>query len=260
MNDNERKLGISGGPKERRDLAIPSEIQIEKDTANSEILVGSSSDGATEKRDAAALLLSVAAIASKEIRVDGLVWDDEDNHPTLVRPKARFALMTPFEKTTKCPKLTPRFAFAKHAAYDSDQDDDMEDLTLPPADDRFAWSRVRAVSMDSEGNRGSPEHSSHRKTTGNIVSPEHSPISRRPSASRKKGLRKKRKRSYSVESVDSSRPTKRVLPNDKHNGRTMQLILRKKFSWKNYPEVWWCEGLVCCIGVTIWLFGTIVLT
>lgn len=239
MNSKEIKFGIGGEKKERRDSAIPKEIEVRTEApSDPEILVRAPSDSVTERRDAAVLLLSVAAIASKEIRIGGLPWDD-DEQPTLVRPKARFPRMSAFQKSRHRAKLTPRFAVAKHMANDSDEEDEMEYLELPPTDERFAWSRARAVSMDSEGNRGSPD--SHRKTpfgSGNIVSPEHSPVSRRPPGSRKKGLRpKKRKRSYSVESV-GSRPAKKALPNDKlAKGRPMTLIMRKKFSWKNYPEV-----------------------
>lgn len=246
MNDNRKKLRFDDGAKERLDPAIPTKIQVRKDVSNDAVL--EQSENASEKRDAAALLLAVAAIASKEIRVDGLVWDDDDEH-SLVRPKATFAKMSVLDDETWEPSnLAPRFAFANSLGNDSDQYDDMEDLTLPPTDDRFAWSRVRAVSMDSEGIRASPD-SHHRKAISNIVSPESSPVVRRTPAPRKRGLRrKKRKRSYSADSSGSSPAGKKTLPNDKHKGRVMTKILRKKFSWKNYPEVSYCTQK-SCIGL-----------
>jgi hypothetical protein len=227
MSDNIKiELKDSFGSKERHDSTVPMEIQVPQNTADHEVFVRT--DGATEKRNAAALLLSVAEIASKEIRVCGFVWDD-DEEPTLVRPKAIFPKM--ISKWDRS-KLTPRFA----VDYDSDRFDDMEDLELPPTNDLFAWSRARAVSMDSEGFRASPD--SHRKSTSNIVSPESSPISRCLKVPRKRGLRPiKHKRNYSVDTSDSSHAEKRALPNVKHGGRAMKKILRKKFSWKNYPEL-----------------------
>jgi len=227
MNDNNMDMpNALGCSKERRSPSLPMEIEVRKNTTDHAVL--ERTDSPTEKRDAAALLLSVAAIASKEIRVDGLVWDD-DEELTLVRPKVVFQ-----KRSSKWDrsKLTTRFALSNL----SDEDDDMEDLTLPPTDERFAWSRVRAVSMDSEGIRSSPDTS--RKGIANIVSPESSPISRRPQVSRKRGLRPvKRKRNYSVDSSDSHVEKRTLIHNGKHGGRVMQKILRKKFSWKNYPEL-----------------------
>lgn len=224
-------MSIDVGEKERRDLPVPMEIEvIQKSNPDSEIFART--EGATERRDAAALLLAVAAIASKEIRVDGLAWDDDMEEPTLVHPKAN---LPPRFSTTKWRRstLTPRFA--DHITNFESDDDDMEDFTLPPVDDRFAWNRIRAVSMDSEGIRGSPVSS--RKGISNIVSPESSPVATKRTPRKRRTT--KRKRSYSVESVESG-PEKRTLPNDRHRDKAMKVILRKKFSWKNYPEV-------CCL-------------
>ena len=129
-----------------------------------QVFVGN--EGPTEKQDAASLLLSVAAIASKEIRVDGLAWNDEEQ-PSLVRPKA------PFGNSEQEADLALRFV-------DHPRDDDMEDLKLPPTDDRFSWSRIRAVSMDTPKMMALVHlQILIERDSLNIISPESSPVSRR---------------------------------------------------------------------------------
>ena len=223
-DDNRNGLNGGGATKQQRDPAVPMEIQFRKELdSDSENEVFARS--ATENQGAE-LLLAVADIVSKEIRVDGLVWDD-DEEPNKKVPKLP-SMNTRESKSA----LTPRFDLS-HESFD--EDDDMDYLELPPTDDCFSWTRIRAVSMDTpedEGYRESPD--SYRKGIGNIISPESSPVSRRIPA-RKRGLRPtKRHRSESMDSVSSG---KRALPNSKHRGKGMKVILRKKFSWKNYPEV-----------------------
>jgi hypothetical protein len=180
----------------------------------------------TEHRDAA-LFLSVVAIATKEIHIDGLVWDDDE--PFMGRAEALSPSIPSIHASGTTSVLTPRFL---------ERDSDMEDLTLPPADERFAWSRIRAVSIDSpedENTRSSREL--YRKGTLNIISPHNSPVSRRMPL-RKPGLRVTKRRSLSTDSSNSKNIDKRTLPT--HNMVKTQgskTILRKKFSWKNYPEV-----------------------
>eukprot|EP00544_Gedaniella_sp_CCMP2646_P006571 CAMPEP_0202491574 /NCGR_PEP_ID=MMETSP1361-20130828/8589_1 /ASSEMBLY_ACC=CAM_ASM_000849 /TAXON_ID=210615 /ORGANISM="Staurosira complex sp., Strain CCMP2646" /LENGTH=327 /DNA_ID=CAMNT_0049121645 /DNA_START=54 /DNA_END=1037 /DNA_ORIENTATION=+ len=217
MNSNNSQLENGRGSKEWRDLSVPMEIEVRKDSAE-QVFVGT--EGPTEKRDAASLLLSVAAIASKEISVDGLAWNDEEQ-PSLVRPKATFA-NTEREGRLMALRLV-----------DHPSDDEMEDLTLPPTDDRFAWNRIRAVSMDSEGlhNASSP---TNRGSSFNLVTPESSPVTRQRTPRKRAGLRAKRKRAYSMDSADL---VEKRLPTEEIGGRTMTKILRKKFSWKNYPEL-----------------------
>lgn len=261
MSDNiQDELKGRLGLKERRELTVPTEIHVPKNTTDHEVFTRM--DGATEKHNAASLLLSVADIASKEIRVGGFVWDDVEQ-PTLVRPKATILRMSSSKWDRS--RLTPRFALD----YESDHDDDMEDLELPPTNDLFAWSRARAVSMDSEGFRASPDSQHRKSSASNIVSPESSPVSRRPQVSRKQGLRQiKRKRNYSIDSSsDSSHGEKRTLSNAKYGGRVMKKILRKKFSWKNYPDVslppyqyiFCCHSVLCSTLLTFVLFLLILL-
>ena len=228
MNVNNSQLMNSSGLKEWRDPSVPMEIEVRKDSAEH---VFTRTEGPTEKRDAATLLLSVSAIASKEISVNGLVWDDEEQ-PSLVRPKATFA------NTASNTNRERRLMALR--LVDHPSDDEMEDLTLPPTDDRFAWNRIRAVSMDSEGLRNASPPS--KGSSFNLVSPESSPVTRHRTPRKRGGLRAKRKRTYSLDSADL---VEKRLPTEEIGGRTMTKILRKKFSWKNYPEV--CIVLGFCI-------------
>lgn len=195
---------------------LESAVKVETDSGkakveNDENEIFENSENMTEHRDAA-LFLSVMAIATKEIHIDGFIWDNDE----------------PFASRATS-LLTPRFL---------EHDSDMEDLTLPPTDERFAWSRIRAVSMDSpEGENTRSSGQLHRTGTLNIISPESSPRSRRMPL-RKPGLRVTKRRSFSTDSSDSNNIDKRPLPtHNKVKTQGLKTILRKKFSWKNYPEV-----------------------
>lgn len=198
-----------------------------------------------EHRDAA-LLLAVAAIATKEIHVDGVIWD-EDKPPVSLR-KFFPGILSIAESNTKAPSmphLTPRLT--DHGGHDSSEE--MEELELPPVDDRFVWNRARAVSLDApddEHMRESPEF--FQKGERCIVTPESSPVSRRM-ALRKPGLRPAiKRRSGFVGSVarSSSSEKRTLLPRGKAKRPGMKTILRKKFSWKNYPEVSWRDTKCAC--------------
>lgn len=198
-----------------------------------------------EHRDAA-LLLAVAAIATKEIHIDGVIWDD-DKPPVSLR-KFFPDIPSIAKSNTKAPSrphLTPRFT--DHRGHDSSEE--MDELELPPVDDRFVWNRARAVSLDApddEHMRDSPEL--FLKGDRGIVTPESSPVSRRMPL-RKPGLRPViKRRSDFVGSVGGiSHSEKRtLLPRGKAKRLGMKTILRKKFSWKNYPEVSWLDTECVC--------------
>jgi hypothetical protein len=208
---------------------VPMETDSDKaNDKNDENKIFENSENMTEHRDAA-LFLSVVAIATKEIHIDGLVWDDDE--PFMGRAKALPPSIPSIHASVATSPLTPRFL---------EHDSDMEDLTLPPTDERFAWSRIRAVSMDSpEDENTRSSRGIHRKGTLNIISPESSPVSRRMPM-RKPGLRVTKRRSYSTDSSDSNNTEKRPLTtHNKVKTQGLKTILRKKFSWKNYPEVRW---------------------
>lgn len=202
--------------------AVPMESDSDKaKVRNDGSKIFEGSENMPEHRDAV-LFLSVVAIATKEIHIDGFVWDDDE--PFMGKASS----IPSIHATGASPLLTSR----------SLDDSDMEDLVLPPTDERFAWSRIRAVSIDSpedENTRSSRQL--HRKGTLNIISPESSPRSRRVPL-RKPGLRGTRHRSYSTDSSDSNNVDQRPFPtHSKVKTQGLKTILRKKFSWKNYPEV-----------------------
>lgn len=188
----------------------------------------------TEHRDAA-LLLSVAAIATKEIHIDGASWSADDgvkrmgslSIPTIMNLAKKEA------RKNSSLQLSPRLS-----SLVSVSEMDYQNEGLSPSTTLLdGWNRVRSVSVDEERS-GSPIHSSGAA----IVSPLSSPISnQRPL--RKPMLRpwSSRKRELSASSTfsagggaDSKRP---LHPNGVRHGRAVKTILRKKFSWKNYPEV-----------------------
>lgn len=215
-----------------KQLDVAALMDFESDKANyakDENEIFEKSVELSEHRDAA-LLLAVAAIATKEIHIDGLVWDDDE--PFMGRSMSFAAIPSVHVSDggrTTSPPLTP---------WSLEHGSDMEDLTLPPTADRFAWSLIRSVSIDSpedENTRSSREL--HRKGTLNIISPESSPVSSRMPI-RKPGLRVFTKhRSYSTDSSDSSSEKRPLQTQNKAKSHGMKTILRKKFSWKNYPEV-----------------------
>jgi hypothetical protein len=214
-----------------KQLDVAALMDFESDKANyakGENEIFEKSENLSEHRDAA-LLLAVAAIATKEMVIDGLIWDDDD--PFMGRRVSFPAI--PSIRVSHGARTT-----APLSPWSLEDGSDMEDLTLPPTDDRFAWSRIRAVSIDSpedENTRSSREL--HRKGTLNIISPESSPVSRRMPI-RKPGLRAfTKRRSYSSDSSDSSSEKRPLQTQSKAKNHGMQTILRKKFSWKNYPEV-----------------------
>ena len=214
-----------------KQLGVAALMDFESDKANyakDEIEIFEKNENLSEHRDAA-LLLAVAAIATKEIHIDGLVWDDDE---PFMGSSMSFASNPSIHWADGARTTSPLTPFSlEHGS-------DMEDLTLPPTDDRFAWSRIRSVSIDSpedENTRSSREH--HRKGTLNIISPDSSPVSRRMPI-RKPGLRVfTKRRTYSSDSSDSSCEKRPFQTQNKAKNHAVKTILRKKFSWKNYPEV-----------------------
>ena len=234
-----------------KQLDVAALMDFESDKANyakDENEIFEKSVELSEHRDAA-LLLAVAAIATKEIHIDGLVWDDDE--PFMGRSMSFAAIPSVHVSDggrTTSPPLTP---------WSLEHGSDMEDLTLPPTADRLAWSLIRSVSIDSpedENTRSSREL--HRKGTLNIISPESSPVSSRMPI-RKPGLRVFTKhRSYSTDSSDSSSEKRPLQTQNKAKNHGMKTILRKKFSWKNYPEV----SVRLVVSILSSLFGGQLLT
>jgi hypothetical protein len=205
----------------------------------------------TSVRDQAVLLLSIADIAKTEINNDGLsaLWEDDEGIPKF--PKLAELDVTDYKW------LTPRTETLKDLIAGAERSS-----TNP-----YPSSRARSVSIEY-----SPEHqfSCFERTasplllgppevsSANLVSPGISPLSNRRLPLRKQSLRLSHKAkkehllasSSSMSSDEEEGPTQTVSLADTSNnsrskplqpatakGVTVKKILRKKFSWKNYPEV-----------------------
>jgi hypothetical protein len=162
----------------------------------------------------ATLLLSVADIVSKEIDSEGIDWEDDMLDPpplSLVETENLYSRSVPHTSDAE-PESRPRNSF-------------------------HFLSRIRAVSLDlcdEVPSRGcSPQLDCSTKSGVAIVSPLNSPISRR-------NPRRTSKIKAFMLNKRSEMPTRKSVEAKGTLTGPVKTILRKKFSWKNYPEV-------CCM-------------
>jgi|UPI000581A2A7 hypothetical protein len=217
-------------------------------------------------RDSAALLLSIADIAKSEIHSDGFscLWDDGDK-PNGLLPSFPTLLSYPSRQSNtnenKHLTLTPRAeSLQDYLSLVSSSTSQLSSDEVPPI------SRVRSVSMDAH------DWKDHDRTTSPVVSPASktilptlvSPLSvQRRLPFRKQSLRLSSKAKKDCLSDDSDASTqshasspkcravsfasdapsatpssrKKALQGPTPKGVPMKKIFRKKFSWKNYPEL-----------------------
>jgi hypothetical protein len=116
-------------------------------------------------------------------------------------------------------------------------------------DDQFTWSRVRTVSIDSPLSQALPKHPeaiSMSLGIPAIVTPMSTPIARgRPVRKASQRLSQKARRDHlhlKLPKMPQLQPTtdvkehkKKALQTSVAKGLPIKKILRKKFSWKNYP-------------------------
>jgi hypothetical protein len=171
----------------------------------------------------AALLLKVAGIVSKEIDSEGIDWEDD-----LRSAPPPLSLVETENIYLKSVALTK----------DSDTAD-----SARPRPSFLSLSRIRLVSIDLS----EPEETSSREGSPDlgfslgapIVSPLNSPVISRRTPRRKSGIK------ALMLNKHSEMPTKKMVEaKGTLNGHTLKTILRKKFSWKNYPEVSFKEFLL----------------
>jgi len=186
----------------------------------------------SRERQGAALLLSVAAIVAKEIGSDGVNWDDDEQSAFPVLP----SMDSPADFVAS--RLRLRCSQTSEPSPMSTDEDEEQD-------DRYEWQRVRSVSIDvgdETPEEGEPEEI---PSSAPIVSPLSSPVTRRQPL-RKSTLRamnRNKQRSCrstpaTTTSATSPSNSKRALqPQGILKVSNVKTILRKKFSWKNYPEV-----------------------
>lgn len=163
----------------------------------------------------AALLLSVADIVSKEITADGVDWGDD----IYIDP----------------PPLTLVNTENIHLRNSQDKN---ADVGFRPRPTLSALSRIRSVSVDLSDDSSSQDSPpvlglTISKSSANVISPYNSPISRRTP---------RRKNPTHIKPFTLNKPCemptkKAVQAKGALNGKSVKTILRKKFSWKNYPEV-----------------------
>mmetsp|Transcript_29905 Transcript_29905/g.45875 ORF Transcript_29905/g.45875 Transcript_29905/m.45875 type:complete len:343 (+) Transcript_29905:167-1195(+) len=192
----------------------------------------------TDRMDAA-LLLSVAAIATKEIHIDCTPLRAE-NSP---KPVELSIPCLPKEGDTPIHSLSPRLSSLVSVSemdYENEGLNHLDHMSGPKG-----WNRIRTVSIDSpeEHSRNSPDLFLHENSKSlPIVSPVNSPVSnrmplRKPTL-RALGSHKGKEESSSPASSSSGGIPKRPLkPQGTIHRHALKTILRKKFSWKNYPEL-----------------------
>jgi hypothetical protein len=182
--------------------------------------------------EAVFLLLSMSKIVKQEIQDDASLFDSDDDSSKASRNST---MDVSHEEHLNL--LTPRIH-----------------TRSPTSDDeRFTWNRVRTVSIDSppqvfSGMIAPPPKAGANNMTHlglpNIVSPMNSPAVRgRPL--RKTSLRLCQKKRKQLKLPKITQPTttvsdakelkKKALQSSAARGTTLKKILRKKFSWKNYP-------------------------
>ena len=177
---------------------------------------------ASSENEAARLLLSMSNIVSKELMSNADIFDDDDDSSKDSRSttSSNENLLTP---SAACQSPT-------HAE-----------------DDRFTWNRVRTVSIDSPVNQGLSKQSEVTiMNLGNpaIVSPMSTPVGkyrpiRKPSLRLSQKARKEHLKLPKIPQLPTAtyvkEHKKKSLQSSVAKGTPIKKILRKKFSWKNYP-------------------------
>lgn len=179
--------------------------------SEAELRIPKTSFKLSTENEAANLLLSMSNIVSEEIKTNAFVFDDED-----------FDSGRSTSSTSSHDEifLTPRTSLTK------DYDDNL-----------FVWNRVRTVSVDS------PNASRDLA----VVSPTNTPKVRSPKVRKQKRQTPKAKRGLArmpnlpklsqteIKGEEKSKGLEAAIRASIAKGKTMKKILRKKFSWKNYP-------------------------
>jgi hypothetical protein len=165
----------------------------------------------------ATLLLSVADIVSKEIDAEGIDWEDDISDP---------------------PPLSlgdTENIYSRIVANSPDAEAESRTRTSITAMD--VLSRARSVSLDMCDDDSSQERSHKRgcsaassKSGAAVISPIHSPVTRR-------NPRRTSKIKALLLNTRSEMPTRKYVEAKGTRTGPVKTILRKKFSWKNYPEV-----------------------
>ena len=173
----------------------------------------------------AALLLSVAALVTKEIDKDGINWEDDiENFPVLPSMDSDSDTEQTREPTSGSTAVSTRYN-TKEPLLSSSV------LSL--------WNRIRTVSIDVSEDLATytGEKKKKKKAASDaVVLPNATSVERRFPV-RKAAMSHKQK--SSPLKLNTPRSHKRTLlpPKSAPACQSLKTILRKKFSWKNFPEV-----------------------
>ena len=194
-------------------------------------MTGSDEEHASDKnsvRDEAALLLSIADIAKSELRFVDMadLWKDPE----------RDGLLPPKFPTLSSSNVSPKRLPQHRTAL-------VDLISSPPDTDLYPSNRVRAVSIDALNEDA-------RARTPSPVSPLTATPLVTPIQTPRLTLRKPRRASTRAkqtfhEEIEISSPRAVSFANQKNRplqgacpiGTAIKKISRRKFSWKNYPEV-----------------------
>eukprot|EP00543_Licmophora_paradoxa_P008464 CAMPEP_0202445492 /NCGR_PEP_ID=MMETSP1360-20130828/4309_1 /ASSEMBLY_ACC=CAM_ASM_000848 /TAXON_ID=515479 /ORGANISM="Licmophora paradoxa, Strain CCMP2313" /LENGTH=270 /DNA_ID=CAMNT_0049061789 /DNA_START=302 /DNA_END=1114 /DNA_ORIENTATION=- len=166
----------------------------------------------------------MANIVEKEIGQDGVNWEDDiPLSPSLEDlPFQLSSSILPSDGSQSLKKYSMRSA-------------------LTTLQDDSSWKRIRTVSMDAR-DENTPRATSPRlsprlssKTAPSLVSPVGSPLQSRGRSLRKPKSVSIKKKPQMI--PPSSPRTRSLQPKEAVKGSTVKTILRKKFSWKNFPEL-----------------------
>lgn len=221
-------------------LAIPNGRTLSVGSSSSLSSVSLPED--PKDKEGVELLLGIATIVSKEIASsDKELFDDgygDDFHST--RDKTPFAEPSIIFDGRLASRIPPD---SSSSSYEE------EDL---------AWHRVRTVSIDNDygtPRRSSNERSSSKRKSIGLLPAVVTPVGKRLRPVRKPSLKllanKAKKEQVKFPKITATAPQMQNhnLPNimSQHkrkameqcasNGKTITIIHRKKFSWKNYPEL-----------------------
>mmetsp|Transcript_17056 Transcript_17056/g.24657 ORF Transcript_17056/g.24657 Transcript_17056/m.24657 type:complete len:276 (+) Transcript_17056:137-964(+) len=213
------------GSSSRTNGVIPSSFgQGWPNSVNRQIFQRNAAESSISEQKGAALLLSMANIVEKEIGQDGVNWEDDiPLSPSLEDlPFQLSSSILPSDGSQSLKKYSMRSA-------------------LTTLQDDSSWKRIRTVSMDAR-DENTPRATSPRlsprlssKTAPSLVSPVGSPLQSRGRSLRKPKSVSIKKKPQMI--PPSSPRTRSLQPKEAVKGSTVKTILRKKFSWKNFPEV-----------------------
>jgi hypothetical protein len=165
----------------------------------------------SSENEAASLLLSMSEIVSDEIKNNSCLLDDLSTDENLILQSKRTTLVVPQGITQ----------------WDN-------------SDGQFTWNRVRTVSMDASSVNSSPVHQVLNLSTNRHEKRSNRLLRKSKGRDAEKRARHLPKLPHLRATSDKSLPKgqkKKSVNSNIGRRKSLKKILRKKFSWKNYPEL-----------------------